>query len=491
MKQFSIAITITLLAAATLAGCRKDVDGYTEPAGTPSYVVRVSDAAAAFPGAEGFARTATGGRGGKVMKVTNLNDAGEGSFRAAVEATGARIVIFQVGGTINLASPLKISADSITIAGQSAPGDGITIRRYPVVIAANNVVVRYLRFRMGSEAGVIANALEAFDRSNILIDHCSVSWGADACASFHNNTNFTMQWCVISESLNNTPRGKYGYGGIWGGRNASFHHNLIAHHDNRSPRFGERTGSDFALTDLVDFRNNVVYNWGSNSIYGGEGMNINIVNNYYKPGPATAAARTSRIFAPDKNLNVGTPAYNRWGKFFISGNTVAGQDSATADNWAKGVYNQFLAVYGTVPDSAKTSMKLAAAHSISNNVTTHDAATAYERVLTYAGAARVRDAVDARVVQNVRDGGFSAAGSAGSMNGIIDAATDVGGWPQLQAGTAPVDSDGDGMPDDWEKSVGLDPAFSNASLKNLSTVYDNIEVYLASLVKPISDAQVK
>lgn len=400
-------------------------------------------------------------------------------------------MIFQVGGTITLASPLKIANDSITIAGQSALGEGITLRKYPVVIAANNVVIRYLRFRMGSEAGIPATALEGYDKSNILIDHCSVSWGTDATASFYNNTNFTMQWCVISESLNNTPRGKYGYGGIWGGRNASFHHNLIAHHDNRSPRFGERTGSDFALTDLVDFRNNVVYNWGSNSVYGGEAMNINLVNNYYKPGPATASGRAARIFAPDKNLNPGTPTYNRWGKFFISGNIVAGQDSATADNWAKGVYNQFLSVYGTVPDSAKNAMKLTAAHSISTNVTTHDAATAYERVLSYAGAALVRDAVDTRVIENVRNGSFSAAGSNGSTNGIIDAASDVGGWPNLQGGSARADSDGDGMPDDWEKSVGLDPAFANAKSKNLSTVYDNIEVYLNSIVKSITDAQVK
>lgn len=449
----------------------------------------VEEEAYAFPGAEGFGQFATGGRGGKVLFVTNLNDAGPGSFRFAVESSGPRYVIFKVSGTISLKSRLNIDNGDITIAGQTAPGDGIALKDYPVVINADNVVIRFMRFRMGDEAQQEGDALGGRFHKNIIIDHCSMSWSTDECVSIYANENTTLQWCIIAESLKNSvhDKGAHGYGGIWGGKNASFHHNLMAHHDSRNPRLGEQAGKSFALTDLVDLRNNVIYNWGNNSCYGGEAMNVNIVNCYYKPGPATA--KTSRIVSIDKNKHPEDEVYDIWGKFYIAGNVVEGSATATGDNWAYGVYNQFHGSYGEVSEEDKTAMRLPEPHDTGNNVTTHTAEEAYEKVLAYAGASLRRDAVDERIVENVRDGSYSFEGSNGSTNGIIDTQSDVGGWPELESKKAPADADNDGMPDEWETAMKLDPETKNANDNDLSTAYDNIEVYINSLVKDIVDSQ--
>lgn len=453
----------------------------------------ITEAAYAFPGAEGFGRNVTGGRGGKVIKVTNLNDSGAGSFRAAITASGARIIVFDISGTITLNSAINITNGNVTIAGQTAPGDGITLRKYPLNVKANNVIIRYMRFRMGDEAKAEADAIGAFEWKDIIVDHCSMSWSTDECVSFYNNDNFTLQWCIISESLRLSAhdKGAHGYGGVWGGKNASFHHNLMAHHDSRNPRFGERAGSAYALTDLVDFRNNVIYNWGNNSAYGGEAMNINLINNYYKPGPATK--NSDRIFSIDKNKIVGTEVYDIWGKFYIEGNYVDGRPNPTNDNWTYGVYNQFHNSYGTVSLTDKNAMKLTSPLPVDNNVTTHTAQVAYQRVLDFAGASLKRDAVDIRVLDNVKNKTFTANGSSGdaaSKNGIIDNANDVGGWPDLISLPALKDTDLDGMPDDWETERGLDPKKANANGRDLSTAYDNIEVYINSLVKVITESQV-
>jgi len=489
MKRF-LFVLLLIGSLSGLSNCKKNNTG-SSTIMPPEGLTPVQETASAFPGAEGFGRNATGGRTGRIIKVTNLNDAGAGSLREAINASGARVIVFEVSGTITLSSSLSIKNGNVTIAGQTAPGHGICLRNYALGIDADNVIVRYMRFRLGDVSKQESDALGGRFRKNIIIDHCSMSWSVDECTSFYANENFTLQWSIIAESLRNSvhSKGPHGYGGIFGGKQASFHHNLLAHHDSRNPRFGEEAGKAFALTDLVDYRNNVIYNWANNSAYGGEAMNINIINNYYKPGPATT--KRDRIFSIDKNKIAGTEVYDIWGKFFIDGNYVEGSVNATNDNWTYGVYNQFHSSYGTVSAADKVAMKLTSPHPVNNNVTTHTAQTAYARVLDFCGAALKRDAVDTRIINNVRNGNFTANGSGGSMNGIIDSQADVGGWPFLTTIQAPTDSDGDGMPDDWEKANKLDPAKANANGRNLSTGYDNIEVYINSLVKTITDSQLQ
>ncbi len=242
----------------------------------------------AFPGAEGFGRYTVGGRGGKVYHVTTLQDGEqEGTFCYAVNQKGARTVVFDVAGTIFLESPLRIKEDSLTIAGQSAPGQGICIARYPITIRADHVIMRYLHLRVGNEVKGEPDGLGGTDQKNIIIDHCSISWSVDETCSIYGNENTTVQWCIISESLNygGHQKGTHGYGGIVGGNHASFHHNLMVHHVSRVPRLGPRPGTQ--TREYVDVRNNVYYKCAGNGGYGAEGMRVNLVNNYYKRGPAT------------------------------------------------------------------------------------------------------------------------------------------------------------------------------------------------------------
>ena len=447
----------------------------------------------AFPGAEGHGKYVTGGRGGRIIYVTNLNDdTNPGSLRYALNQTGPRMILFRISGTIQLKSKLSITKGDVTIAGQTAPGDGITLRDYPVEVSSNNVIIRFLRFRMGDEAKQEGDALGGRFSKNIIIDHCSTSWSTDECTSFYMNENFTLQWCLVSESLRNSvhDKGAHGYGGIWGGKNASFHHNLMASHDSRNPRLGESAGDAFALTDLVDLRNNVIYNWQGNSCYGGEAMNVNMVNCYYKPGPATT--KTERIVSLDKNKVPGTAIYDRWGKFYIAGNVLEASARATTDNWTYGVYNQFHSSYGTVPEDDKSAMKITGPHN-PGEVTTHTAQKAYEKVLAYVGASLKRDAVDLRIIHDVTTGTATySTGGNGSINGIIDTQSAVGGWPELKSHTAPVDTDGDGMPDAWEDAKGLlknNPA--DAQSTSVDGQYPNVEVYINSLVASITENELK
>ncbi len=450
----------------------------------------VQEAAIAFPGAEGFGKVATGGRGGKVIKVTNLNDDGTGSLRAAINETGARIIVFEVSGNIKLKSKIQVKNSNLTIAGQSAPGDGICIQDYEMNIDADNVIIRFMRFRMGDLTQNEQDALWGRYHQNIVIDHCSMSWSIDECSSFYANKNFSMQWCILSESLNKSFHEKddHGYGAIWGGSNASFHHNLLAHHNSRNARFdgGNRTGtglSPFGI-DKVDYRNNVIYNWGSNSAYGGENGEYNLVANYYKAGPGTASSKRSRIM--EISMETDLVKYGLgFGKFYIAENYVDGNAAVTLNNWNGGVDKG-----SGLGDANYAASRMTTAFS-AEPLTIHTALQTYNAVLLYVGASYKRDAVDTRVLKEVKDGTVTYNGSKTGFKGIIDSQTDVGGWPVLQQITPLKDTDGDGMPDDWETAKGLDPKVANAAGRNLSTAYDNIEVYLNELVKTITENQYK
>ncbi|MDB4664984.1 hypothetical protein OAE97_01405 [Verrucomicrobia bacterium] len=435
----------------------------------------------AFPGAEGHGMYTAGGRGGRVIKVRNLNDSGDGSLRAAIEAQGPRIVIFEVSGTIELKSRLKIQNGNLTIAGHTAPGDGICLKNYEVYLdACEEVIIRYLRFRMGDEARQQGDAIGGQKNRNVIIDHCSASWSTDECASFYANENFTMQWCLIAESLRNSVHkgGKHGFGGVWGGKNASFHHNLLAHHDSRNPRLGEYVSS-YALSDLVDLRNNVIYNWQGNSCYGGEGMNVNMVNNYYKPGPATVKNQ-ERIIAVWNRVETWDPLYNVWGKFHIEGNKLIGSERATKDNWRFGV--QFDSKWKHMSEDDKQILRLESPLE-AGTVTTHSAEEAYQKVLQFAGASVKRDLVDQRIIHDVASGTASfQEGGNGSTDGFIDSQAAVGGWPELKSLPAPVDTDDDGMPDEWELANGLNPDDSKDGIEDINNDgYTNVEDYLNSL----------
>jgi hypothetical protein len=232
--------------------------------------------------------------------VTTLEDSTsptKGMLRYAINQKGARTIVFDVAGTIRLKASLDIKNDYITIAGQSAPGDGICIADYPVTIKANQVILRYLRFRLGNYevANHEGDGLGAMDKNDIIVDHCTISWSVDECCSVYGGRNITVQWCIIAQSMRDAghSKGTHGYGGNWGGAGCTYAHNLLCHHESRTPRLGPRPGTQ--TDERLDMRNNVIYNWAGNGCYGGEGMNVNIVNNYYKPGPATAKKSASTI----------------------------------------------------------------------------------------------------------------------------------------------------------------------------------------------------
>ena len=477
--------------------------------------------APAFPGAEGHGRFVTGGRGGKIYHVTNLNDSGTGSFREAVKS-GKRIIVFDVAGVIALKSDLKI-ADNITILGQTAPSPGITLRYYTVQPGSNNII-RFLRIRRGQEKDINDGADASWQRNKtgIIFDHCSFSWSIDEVASFYDNNNFTMQWCTVAESLTNPghSKGAHGYGGIWGGKLASFHHNFVAHLMNRGPRFnGARYGwtgytsnkeystyqwKNTVQAENVDFRNCVMYN-AQGTCYGGPGGGqINIVNNYYKAGPSHRLSSTTlngikvdvstgkergsqdRItlvtLSTQSNSDKSHPEfYDMTSRYYINGNTTEttkGSKTANQDwkgvNYDKGVPSLNGEYYS--PD-AKNFYGDAVAHTTisgkscvkikmdepapTGKVTTHSAAEAYEKVLAYAGASLYRDEIDARYMEEAKTGTAKYTGSITKSPGIIDKVADVNGYTEDNFGKgsrpAGFDTDKDGIPDEWEKANGLNP----------------------------------
>jgi len=441
--------------------------------------------AIAFPGAEGFGKYATGGRGGKVYIVTNLNDNGPGSFREAAEANEPRIIVFAVSGTIHLDNTVSIKGNA-TIAGQSAPGDGICVADKSVQVAGDNIVVRYMRFRLGDkwqrQKGMVdgSGGEDAFGgnrRNHVIIDHCTFSWSNDECFSIYGGDSTTFQWNLISEPLNysyhfeegDKDYEKHGYGGIWGGTHLSAHHNLFAHCVSRNPRFnGARLG---ASKEFVDYRNNVIYNWGGNNVYGGEAGVYNIVNNYYRYGPSTNKAVRYRIVNPSKTETI------PFGKYYVAGNYV--------DESVEVTQNNYLGIdmgNGATEADKRAAVQDKEFETVMINPQT--AVQAYESVLKEAGASFRRDTLDQRIINDVRNrtGKFIDV-QGGYPHGSPLEAT-LNAWPTLKSASAPVDSDKDGMPDEWEKKNKLDPQnASDAAAYKLNKYFTNVEVYLNSLIK--------
>ena len=496
----------------------------------------------AFPGAEGHGRYITGGRGGEIRHVTNLNDSGAGSLREALQGNDAKTIVFDVSGYIDLKSQLDITSNT-TIAGQTAPYPGITLRYYTIYFGkCDNVIVRFLRFRRSQVKDVNDGADATWGRKHnqIMLDHCSFSWSIDEVASFYDNNNFTMQWCTVSESLTNPghSKGAHGYGGIWGGKLASFHHNLIAHVTNRAPRFngaryqwdGYKTNmyydqyqwGNYVQAENVDLRNCVMYNYQSGSAcYGGPGGGyINIVNNYYKAGPSNNSNKTvTKVTVGASGNSTPEELTGMTSRYFINGNyvTAAGSGKEANYDW-KGVdYDG-----GTILVDGERYSK-DPNHMYGNNVTyaekdgvdyvkikldepcptgdvtTHTAEKTYEKVLAYCGASLYRDDVDSRNMEEVRTGTATYTGPVTKKPGQLDFINDPEGeqneaypsFPELSSENRPenYDTDGDGMPDEWETANGLNP--NDANDANTFTVdtekgwYTNVEVYMNSIVEDI------
>lgn len=508
-----------------------------DPTPTPEPEEEITEIIApAFPGAEGHGRYVTGGRGGEVRHVTNLNDKGEGSLRAAVNGNNKKIVVFDISGIIALESDLVIGANT-TIEGQTAPAPGITVR-YRTVRPSDNNIIRFLRIRRGEEKDVNdgADAIWQRQKDGIVLDHCSFSWSIDEIASFYDNQHFTMQWCTLGEALANPghSKGEHSYGGIWGGKGASFHHNFLCHMQNRVPRFcGARYNWDKYDTEkyansiqaeIVDFRNCVMYNWGGgNGCYGGTGGgNINIVNNYYKAGPATNnKTRVTQISVATSSNASGSDFMGYCSRYYINGNyvTAAGNKAENYD-WQGVIYDAGTSIidgehyipdtkhmYGESIKYRKNSKDEDCVIIKLDNevetgkVTTHSAQNAYQQVLAYAGASLYRDDVDARYMKEAADGTTTYTGSAEKTGdgkaiahrpGIIDFVKDQGEYT-LESNGRPdnFDTDSDGMPDAWETANGLDPLSNDAAEYTLDKhgFYTNVEVYCNSLVEEIMKAE--
>jgi pectate lyase len=392
----------------------------------------------AFPTAEGYGQYAQGGRGGKTLWVTNLNDAGPGSLREAVETPGPRTVTFRVGGIIELKSQLSITEPYLTIAGQTAPGDGVCLKGRRVHVNAHDVIIRYLRVRLGDEQRTSDDAIATYRNGHdVILDHCSASWSVDETLSATHARNVTVQWCFITESLNRSShtKGRHGYGSLINGQEVSYHHNLYAHHSSRVPRPAEC---------ILDFRNNVIYDFGRGYNHN-EKTRMNYVGNYIKP-------RGDQRFS----FQVGGPN----SRIFFADNFHAADPAATRDN-------------GLLFRLQNTTLaEIAAPQAFAIEPTTTDSPeAAYVRVLQSAGATLPRrDAVDARIVDQVTNG----------TGKIIDSQNEVGGYPEYKSGPAPSDADDDGMPDEWETKHGFARRAADNNQDADGDGYTNLEEFLNS-----------
>jgi pectate lyase len=437
----------------------------------------------AFPTAEGFGKFTTGGRGGVIIKVTNLNDDGPGSFRAAATKKYPRIILFDVSGTIHLQSKLNILGDA-TVAGQTAPGDGICLADQSVGIGGDNIIIRYIRIRLGDKFQNLGMVDKSGDddafggnrRKNIIIDHCSMSWSDDEVFSIYGGDSTTVQWNLIAEPLNYSYHFEegdkdyehHGYGGIWGGQHLSAHHNLFAHCVSRNPRFnGARLG---ASEEFVDFSNNVIYNWQHNTVYGGEEGKYNVTNNYYRPGPSTDASVKKRIVNPTVNEKQGL------GVFFVNGNFVDGNESVSKNNrdgieFDKKITNQ----------QKGNAISEKPFETVTINI--QDPKAAYFSVLNHVGASYKRDTLDERIVQDVVQRRGRIIDVQGGFPHGTEYEKTTNAWPNLQSLPVLKDSDNDGMPDSWESKMGLNPNIADDNKFSLSKEYTNIEMYLNSITQ--------
>ncbi|MCL6260784.1 T9SS type A sorting domain-containing protein [Aquiflexum sp. TKW24L] len=439
----------------------------------------------AFPGAEGFGKYTTGGRGGQILKVTNLNDSGPGSLREAIDTRGARIIVFEVSGNIKLKSILKIRHGNITIAGQTAPGEGITIQDYPFQVAdVKNVIIRFIRSRQGDLANVEGDSFDAKNVVGLIVDHCSFTWGTDETCSIYDVHDATLQNCIIAEGLNSSvhSKGRHGFGSIMGGNGFSLIHNLWAHFVIRVPSMA--SGS---IPSLMDLKNNVIYNWESRAANNGSKVNANFFSNYYKPGPATLSngGYTPLIYLWPSAVNSDRSTY---GKFYLESNKLVGHSIIESNQWA-GVRLESTVLTNTYLESLKNKDQNGKLVPFQTPANLYDqnisADAAFLSVLNNVGANLFRDAVDQRILDDVKNGTITTKGSKTGLLGIIDSQKDVGGWPLLKSLSAPLDTDQDGMPDAWESANKLNPTQSNDREYNLSPYYTDIEVYINSLVSDL------
>ena len=450
----------------------------------------------AFPGAEGGGSHSFGGRGGKVLVVTNLNDSGPGSFREACEQGGARIIVFNVAGIIRLKSPLIVRAPYVTIAGQTAPGDGVCVAGETVWLNTHDVVIRHMRFRRGeTNVGRRDDAIGGNAVGNIMMDHISASWGLDENMSLYRHmydpgdgskelklptVNITIQNSIFSEALDTW---NHAFGSTLGGENCTFLRNMWANNAGRNPSIG--------WNGIFNFVNNIVFNWVHRSVDGGDYTALyNIINNYYKPGPATPkdAPVGHRILKPESGRS--KLGYLVFGRAYVNGNIMEGYDHITKDNWNGGVQVEDLPNTGEYRDK----MRSTSPHPMPSNVTIMPAKEAFDYVLANAGATLPkRDPVDARVVEQVRTGEINPKKNVKLPEtdfkhrrlpkdsyklGIITDISQVGGYPEYK-GKPYKDSDNDGMPDEWEKKYNLNPKDASDANGDINgDGYTNIEKYI-------------
>ena len=470
----------------------------------------------AFPGAEGWGRHATGGRGGRIVFVTNTDDYTssetpiEGSFRAAMHSEGNDpiTVIFRTSGRIDLKEVLKVTRGNITIAGQSAPGEGICLSGRRIYFSGENYIIRYLRFRSGDGNASNESSLDIENARNVIVDHCSMSWSVEENVTMYDNKYTTMQWCILSEPLYKSchNKGNRGYGAQWGGEHSTYHHNLVAHCMSRAPRLNgvrdDSEGHDYQVTQEVV--NNVIYNWGKKeAVYGGELYSSregaychNILrNNYYKAGPATWKMKERWFARLTYSSGSSHAAAGKYGLWYIDGNYIEPQPDHTND-YMKGDYSlvndnnwhnsntankdKALDLQSSQYEGDSIFQQLRELPEEHSGVTITSATEAYEAVLAGAGC-RIPclDSVDRRILDEAAGNIAPAYGTSyGAGTGIIDSQEDVGGYPAYNSATAPIDNDLDGMADEWEQEKGID----DPNGYDLSGQYTNIEVYLEDII---------